>query len=284
MAVQQERLESLAVRLRDLSKEIVAEGCGELSPTKGARVRRTITEAYDRLREVVESLDPVRQPDFVFDPTNPNVAGRIAGITLIAQEKRPLADIGKFYGSGVYALYYGGPHPAYSPISKTEHPIYVGKADPEDPASATAMQQGNRLASRLGEHRKTIIKASATLDVSDFSCRALVVKSGWQSSAEEHLIRLFRPIWNSQMRICFGFGKHGDAPDTRANLRSPWDTLHPGRDWAHRTPTAKDAKPINDAKPESQILAEISQHFAKYRPLGAVAEIVERFLAEMREA
>ena len=31
-----------------------------------------------------------------------------------------------------------------------------------------------------------------------------------------------------------GIGKHGDDAGTRANERSRWDTLHPGRDWATR--------------------------------------------------
>ena len=64
-----------------------------------------------------------------------------------------------------------------------------------------------------------------------------------QNGAENYLIDLFKPIWNSEIGICYGFGKHGDDPGTRKNLRSPWDSLHPGRDWAYRDPAMKDAKP-----------------------------------------
>lgn len=34
------------------------------------------------------------------------------------------------------------------------------------------------------------------------------------------------------MKVCYGFGKHGDSAGTRKNERSPWDTIHPGRPWA----------------------------------------------------
>ena len=50
--------------------------------------------------------------------------------------------------SGVYALYYSGDFEGYAAISGKEHPIYVGKADPRDPTSQTAMDQGDRLSRR----------------------------------------------------------------------------------------------------------------------------------------
>jgi hypothetical protein len=62
------------------------------------------------------------------------VAGRIAAITMIAQSRRPSANVERFYDSEFYAIYYNGDFPAYTPISKQEHPIYVGEADPADPA------------------------------------------------------------------------------------------------------------------------------------------------------
>ena len=162
-------------------------------------------------------------------------------ITMIAQPRKPLANDERFYGSGVYAIYYNGAFPAYKAISKKEHPIYVGKADPADAGSKTAVEQGDRLSNRLNDHRKNIGKA-ATLQLEDFEYRALVVQTGWQTAAEDYLIHLFKPIWNNEVKICYGFGKHGDDPGTRANLRSPWDTLHPGRVWAHRDPNMKDAR------------------------------------------
>lgn len=271
-----EKLEQLAAQLKKLSESLAAEEPSQLAAPRAKRVRQIITEAYDRLRKVMEDLDPIKHPGFVFDPSNPNVAGRIVGITMIGQDRKPLANVERFYGSGVYAIYYKGNFPAYAKITKREHPIYVGKADPADQAAKTAMEQGDRLSNRLNDHRKNIAKATTTLRLEDFEYRAIVVQTGWQTSAEDYLIHLFKPIWNSEVGICYGFGKHGDDPGTRANLRSPWDTLHPGRDWAHRDPKMK------DAKPEKRIVEEISQHLAKYPPLGSIDEILRQFLEEMR--
>jgi hypothetical protein len=276
MATAPEKLEQLAEQLKKLSESLAAEEPAQLAAPRAKRVRQIITEAYDKLRKVMEDLDPIKHPGFVFDPSNPNVAGRIVGITMIAQDRKPLANVERFYGSGVYAIYYNGKFPAYKAITKREHPIYVGKADPADQAAKTAMEQGDRLSNRLNDHRKNIAKAATTLRLEDFEYRAIVVQTGWQTSAEDYLIHLFKPVWNSEVGICYGFGKHGDDPGTRANLRSPWDTLHPGRDWAHRDPKMK------DAKPEKQIVEEISRHLAKYPPLGSIDEILRRFLEEMR--
>jgi hypothetical protein len=271
-----EQLEEIAAQLKSLSDSLSGEATPELPPARAKRIRKTITEAYQKLRQVVEGLDPIKHPSFVFDPANPNVVGRLVGITMIAQPRKTLVDIERFYGSGVYAIYYKGDFSAYQAISKREHPIYVGKADPANPASKTAVEQGDRLSNRLNDHRKNIAKATSTLRLEDFEYRALVVQSGWQEAAETYLIHLFKPIWNSEIGICYGFGKHGDDPGTRANLRSPWDTLHPGRDWAHRDPNMK------DAKPQAEIAEEIATHFATNPPFEAVDEILRRFLDEMR--
>jgi Eco29kI restriction endonuclease len=269
-------LEQLAAQLKELSESLASQESASVPAPRAKAVRKTIREAYDKLRKVMEDLDPVKHPGFVFDPSNPNVAGRIIGITMIAQKRKPLANIERFYGSGVYAVYYKGKFPAYAAISKREHPIYVGKADPADPSSKTAMEQGDRLSNRLNDHRKNITKASATLHLEDFDYRALVVQTGWQTAAENYLIELFKPIWNSEVGICYGFGKHGDDPGTRANLRSPWDTLHPGRDWAHRDPKMK------DARPKERIVAEIRKHLAAHPPLRSIDQILRRFLEEMQ--
>jgi len=248
-----------------------------LSSTRARRVRKTITDASLTLRKLIEELDPIKQPGFVFDPSNPDIAGRIIGITMVAQPRKRLANIERFYGSGVYALYYNGNFQPYMGISKREHPIYVGKADPAEPSSKTAFEQGDRLSNRLNEHRKNIAKATTTLRVEDFEYRALVVQTGWQTAAENYLIHLFKPVWNNEMKIAYGLGKHGDDPGTRANLRSPWDTLHPGRDWASRD------KKMRDARTSERIVQDIAKHFEKYPPLGTLDEILRKFLEEMRE-
>src|SRR5271157_6495185 len=141
MATPPGKLEQLAIQLKALSEQLAGEEASQLEGPRAKRVRKTISEAYEKLRKVMEDLDPIKHPGFVFDPSNPNVAGRIVGITMIAQTRRPLANVERFYGSGAYAIYYSGTFPAYAAISKQEHPIYVGKADPADPASKTAMEQ-----------------------------------------------------------------------------------------------------------------------------------------------
>lgn len=276
MAREVVKLERLSEQLKEISESLASEDPALLAPPKAKRVRKTIAEAYDKLRKVLDELDPIKHPGYIFEPSNPNVAGRIAGLALIAQPRKALTNVEKFYGSGVYAIYYTGKFPIYSGLSKKEHPIYVGKADPADPSSKTAIEQGERLSSRLNEHRKNIAKATDSLDLEDFEYRALAVQTGYQTSAEDYLIQLFKPIWNSETGICYGFGKHGDDPGTRANLRSPWDTLHHGRDWAHRDPTMKDARLAE------RISADITQHLATYPPFESVDEILKRFLAEMR--
>lgn len=276
MARQPEKLETLANQLKHLSETLAREEALPLPAQRAKRVRKTITEAYDKLRKVIEDLDPIKHPGFVLEPSNPNVAGRIIGIAMIAQPRKPLATVERFYGSGVYALYYNGDFKAYRRISRKEHPIYVGKADPADPAGKTAMEQGDRLANRLNDHRKNIAKAASTLRLEDFEYRAVVVQTGYQAAAETYLIDLFKPVWNNETGVCYGLGKHGDDPSTRANLRSPWDTLHPGRDWAHRDPKMK------DARPPDQIVKDIATHLATYPPLGSVDEILRRFLKEMQ--
>ncbi|MBZ0272916.1 Eco29kI family restriction endonuclease [bacterium] len=270
-------IENIAAQLRDLSERLAAEETTSLTAPRARKARRTIAAAYEKIRIVLDDLDPIKHPGYVFKPSNPEVAGRIIGVALIAQPRKPMEAIARFYGSGVYALYYRGNFHAYKRISGMEHPIYIGKADPAKPNSETALEQGDRLARRLKEHSKNLVKVSTTLNLNDFEYRALVVQTGYQSAAEEYLINLFKPIWNKEIEICYGFGKHGDSPDTRANLRSPWDTLHPGREWAHRDPNMK------DARLQSTLIQAIAAHFAKYPPLRSVDEILRRFLDEMRE-
>ena len=113
--------------------------------------------------------------------------------------------------------------------------------------------------------------------MSDFEQRSLVIQSGWQSAAEEYLIGLFRPIWNKETKICYGFGKHGDASKTRANQRSPWDTLHPGRSWAH------DDTNLLDAHPRHQIVDNIRRHFADTKVYQDLDEIVDVFMRDFRQ-
>ena len=96
----------------------------EHPPTSHARKRIDVgvQELVAHLRRLVIELDPVKQPEFVFDPSDPAVVGRFIALGLIAQPLKPLATIEPFYGSGVYAIYYSGKFHPYQPISGTETP------------------------------------------------------------------------------------------------------------------------------------------------------------------
>jgi hypothetical protein len=236
-------------------------------------LRKALTAEVSRLEQAVGRLDPVLRPSSLFDPSAPATTGRIVALTTIAQQRHPLVSLQPFYGAGVYALYYKGPFDAYSLLSGTEQPIYVGKADPKDGAAKDAVSQGTSLFDRLNEHRKNIAKATSTLREEDFDCRFLIVQTGYQRAAEEYLIKFFKPIWNNEMRICYGLGKHGDSATTRANKRSPWDTLHPGRQWASGL--------LEDQKPESQIRSDIEGHLKRMPPHATLEAILADFLSDL---
>lgn len=249
----------------------------DLTEHRAKALRNQLAEVVAHLGRVMVSLDPVREPTSVFDPSAPSLVGKFAGLGLVAQDKHPIGAVPAFYGSGVYALYYHGSFEAYAPIAGSENPIYVGKADPQSTDAKTPREQGRKLSGRLKDHVRAIGKAKSTLSLHDFSCRFLVVQSGWQVAAESYLIELFKPIWNDEMGVCYGIGKHGDDPKTRANLRSPWDTLHPGRDWAHREPSMK------DARPKEQIQAHLRAHFCAHEPHVTVDSILRRFYEDLKQ-
>ncbi len=198
--------------------------------------------------------DSIRMPSGTFDPADPKVVGRMVSLALLAQPLVRLADIRPSYGSGVYAIYYTGDHPLYAGISRSETPIYVGKADPANDDASTTREQGPKLTARLLEHAGTIATAAGYTDrlpaglhpilLEDFMSRRLVCATNAQLVAEKHLIRTFWPVWNAETKACWGMSKHGDAASTRANKRSPWDVVHPGRQWA------LDERLVNSIEPD----------------------------------
>jgi Eco29kI restriction endonuclease len=265
-------IEKLRHDLVELTTEAIS---APLSPTRRRRLDGQVREIMAELGKLLHELDPIRQPASVFDPSNPKIVGRFIALALVAQPRQPLGDIKAFYGSGVYAIYYNGSFPSYSPITGTETPIYVGKAAPVASNARTAMEQGDKLSARLREHCKNVSKATSTLDIKDFECRALVAQSGWESAAEDFLIHLFHPIWNSETNILYGLGKHGDNAKTRGNKRSPWDTLHPGRAWA--VPTAEDARTTD------QIASDLSAHFSETKIYVGLDDVLHDFVDGLRQ-
>jgi hypothetical protein len=224
-------------------------------------LREALESAVSRLGTLALTLDAVRLPKNVFDPTSPEVIGKMVAQALLLQERESLIEAVRhpFYGAGVYAIYYRGGFDCYQPISGKEHPIYVGKADPEAMHAQTTQAQGRRLHSRLKDHNRSI-SAAQNLDPGDFDCRYLVVKSAWVETAEDLLITQFKPVWNNESKVCYGFGKHGDSATTRSNERSPWDTLHPGRKWALSEDNTPSKWSVED------IRRNIADHLSKYRP------------------
>lgn len=258
-----------------MERLIVETNDASLSNPRRKKLEIQIREAIDGLTTLLGRLDPIAPPTSVFDPSNPKVVGRFVALALVAQDRHPLAEIPRFYGSGVYAIYYRGAFPAYQAISGTETPIYVGQAAPAISNARTPMEQGAKLCGRLSDHRKNIGKADTTLNLADFEFRSLVVQSGWETAAEDYLIHLFRPIWNSETNILYGLGKHGNSATTRANKRSPWDTLHPGRAWAVAT--------TEDAKSIGQIEAELAAHFVEHPTYADLEAVLASFIAELRQ-
>jgi hypothetical protein len=115
------------------------------TPAELRRLRSDILATIERLVPLSRALDPIQQPPFVFDPTNPEVVGQLIGRTMMEQPRHPLGAVPKFYGSGVYAIFYNGDFDAYRPIRRKDTPIYVGKADPPTPNAKTVEEQGPKL-------------------------------------------------------------------------------------------------------------------------------------------
>lgn len=172
-----------------------------------------------------------------YEPYNPldlDNLGRSVEAELLARTPEPLGQVGPTYGSGVYAIYYCGPHQLYAPISSEECrvPIYVGQARPQGTrkGSVDASADSTALWDRIKDHRGSIEQAH-DLTVDDFQVRYLVAIEAFVSLAERVMIRQYRPVWNS---IVDGFGNHDPGKDRRkTGKRPPWDELHPGRWWSH---------------------------------------------------
>jgi hypothetical protein len=279
----------VADSIRDILAQ-VSEVEDSLKAAAQKRLSETLQHAAGKLTQAAREIDPIKEPSAFFDPADPRTLGRLAAVALLVQPRLPLAMVERAYGSGVYAIYYDGAYPAYRSLAKTESPIYVGKADPETPDAHSPRQQGTKLTDRLSEHRRTIRKTEIYarenglkpyIAVDEFFYRKLVVGSTAHLAAEQQLINLFQPIWNSEVNISFGMAKHGDAAETRGNLRSPWHTLHPGVGWAL-------ARKLQDAKTIKQINDEIAAHINKYQPFKtsekAIAVLIRQFRQDLLAA
>ena len=106
------------------------------------------------------------------------------------------------------------------------------------------------LHSRLREHAKSI-RSAENLRIEDFYFRYLEVDDIWIPLGETYIIDRFEPLWN---KVVEGFGIHTPGKRRRGQYTSPWDTLHPGRDFVSRL-----ALPPNP-KTAAEIVREIENY------------------------
>lgn len=244
------------VLLHDLGKDVTAA----LSDDRKDELRA--------LRDALNSILTEKAAPAEITLGRPDGIARFFAFCFTNRPKLPLAELAqnRHLGSGIYAIYYHGASIAtYRLIAGTETPIYVGKADPKDPFAATPQAQGSALHDRLKEHARSITRTS-NLKLSDFYYRAAPVQSGMQAAVEAFMIQLFRPIWNKEVRVCYGIGKHGDSHETRRNKRSPWDTMHPGRAWADQT--------AEDQRSHAEIEATIAKHLATHQVFKTLPQLM----------
>lgn len=180
----------------------------------------------------------------VFNPLDKKHLGESLLAAILSEKLRPLSELKKFKGAGVYAIYYKGNFPLYKPLvdalnkEKYLWPIYVGRTEPNGSRTGNSDEESlssDKLFSRLNNHYKSINDAE-NLNVADFLYSYLIVDDIWIPLGESVLIQRTRPLWNS---IVSGFGNHKPGKNRETQKRSLWDTLHPGRDWARSLPIDK---------------------------------------------
>lgn len=274
--------------LQDALSAVLRAAGDSPPPAVVKRIREGLAAHARSLESARAATDPISLPKATFDPSDPKIVGRMVSIALMAQPLVSLSEVKHAYGSGVYAIYYHGPHPLYMSISGTETPIYIGKADPESHDASNPREQGARLTARLLEHAGTIETtenyANANklptglhqIKLKDFSCRRVVCATNAQLVAENHLIRMFWPIWNSETKACWGMSKHGDSAKVRANKRSPWDVVHPGRAWA------LDGNLVDSLSPDV-IREKIKAVLLRVPPRADHAAILDEMLTAFRQ-
>ncbi len=179
-----------------------------------------------------------------YNPLSVDELGRNAVRALMDYPADQLPPAESFNGAGVYTIHYSGAFDAYADMGDT--PIYVGKADM--PGKRQGRTRGGHSARvlhrRLTEHSRSIDSAD-NLILAEFGCRWLVLDPVWIGPTEQLLIAEYRPLWNV---VVDGFGHHDQGKTRRTQVRSRWDTLHPGREWAsHQRPSVDTVDAIKRA-------------------------------------
>jgi Eco29kI restriction endonuclease len=193
-----------------------------------------------------------------FNPLDKKNLGASVAEAMLEQTAHPLGELKLFYGVGLYAIYYSGDFPPYSPLSQRnrnglfEAPIYVGKAVPKGARKGGGVGEvrSRALYDRLREHAESVLLAS-NLELADFHCRFLVVDDIWIPLGESLLIAKFAPLWNA---VIDGFGNHDPGSGRYNGLRPRWDVLHPGRAWADKCRVRHES--------QEQIVQDVITYFA----------------------
>ena len=198
-----------------------------------------------------------------YNPLDTKNLGIAVAKALLEKKTRPLGELPRFRGAGIYVIYYHGAFKAYEPIARANvetsnprWPIYIGKAIPPGGrrgAFNLAATDTTALFDRLCEHAESVDQAS-NLGIEDFTCRFLVVADLWIPLAEQLLIAHFAPVWN---RLVDGFGNHNPGAGRLEGKIPRWDLLHPGRSWAPKL------------KPRNETAGDIEREVTHY--LGNVA-------------
>ncbi|WP_410669379.1 Eco29kI family restriction endonuclease [Amycolatopsis sp. cmx-4-68] len=200
-----------------------------------ARVPPSGPRARDRSRQFAREADhlSVIEPAGVYDPLRRENLLRSVQWALEAAPPIPLTRAPSAGEAGIYALYYTGPHELYRPVlsSAASIPLYVGKAMSLRGSSRPVGGSFRGELSRALAERRRSLEDCENLDVSDFLVRYLPVDRVWVTGGEQLMIGDHRPVWNT---ILPGFGRHSPSAHRGARERSPWDELHPGRQWATR--------------------------------------------------
>ena len=205
-----------------------------------------------------------------FAPYNPlderNLGASVAE-ALLERDPLRMDSIPRFVGAGIYAIYYTGDFPAYRAVAERnrdgrfEWPIYVGKAVTGGARKGLVVEGddvGPKLFDRVREHSESI-RLAENLDLGDFYCRTLVVKSIWIPLGESLLINKFAPVWNS---LLDGFGNHDPGGGRYAGKTTRWDVLHPGRAWALKC----QPRPETPAQLQGEIEAYLASATVPKRP------------------
>jgi hypothetical protein len=198
-----------------------------------------------------------------YNPLDKRNLGASVAQALLRCDVHPLEKLVRFEGAGIYALYYTGDFPAYTPITERntdnrfEWPIYVGEAIPPGGRKGNDLidyPAGPALFKRLSDHAKSISDAK-NLNIKHFACRFLVVDETFISLGEALMIARFAPLWN---KIIDGFGNHNPGKGRFNGMRPRWDVLHPGRPWA--------AKCADRVETIDQIIAEVETYLQNMAP------------------